>query len=309
MKKETLFELLSPYRSSFKIQGFRFGSGEPSVAIVGAIRGDEFQQQFICSQIVKNLIQIEEAGLIESGHEILVIPCVNHYSINIGKRFWAMDNTDINRMFPGYDKGETTQRIAAALFNLVRDYKYGIQLASFYLHGDFIPHVRILTTGYEDVESARTFALPYILLRTPSSFDTTLLHYNWQIFGTKAFSIYSGETASVNKESAKLTWNSILRFLSKNNFIHYKLHNGYDSCLIQEKELTTITSGAAGFLYKINKASDFVRKGDLIAKILDPYDGSVVNKIYSPVSGEIFFSYQSPLISADTTVYKIAEYT
>ena len=35
--------------------------------------------------------------------------------MNIGKRFWSADNTDINRMFPGYNLGETTQRIAAGV--------------------------------------------------------------------------------------------------------------------------------------------------------------------------------------------------
>ena len=36
---------------------------------------------------------------------LMVIPCCNPYSVNVKKRFWSIDNTDINRMFPGYDKG------------------------------------------------------------------------------------------------------------------------------------------------------------------------------------------------------------
>ena len=63
--------------------------------------------------------------------EILVIPSINHHAMNIGKRFWPVDNTDINRMFPGYDLGETTQRIAAGVFEKVKDYDYGIQFARF----------------------------------------------------------------------------------------------------------------------------------------------------------------------------------
>lgn len=43
---------------------------------------------------------------------ILIIPSINHYALNIGKRFWPLDNTDLNMMFPGYELGETTQRIA-----------------------------------------------------------------------------------------------------------------------------------------------------------------------------------------------------
>ncbi|KAA6318901.1 hypothetical protein EZS27_031139, partial [termite gut metagenome] len=178
MKREILFDLKSPYRNNFQIHGFRFGEGKKAVAIVGAMRGDEIQQQFICSQLVKNLIEIEAKGLIWKGHEILVIPSANHFSMNINKRFWAMDNTDINRMFPGYDKGETTQRIAAALFEIIKGYHYGIQLASFYLRGEFIPHVRVMDTGYQDLDVAESFGLPYVLVREPVAFDTTLLNYN-----------------------------------------------------------------------------------------------------------------------------------
>lgn len=51
--------------------------------------------------------------------------------MNIHKRFWPVDNTNVNRMFPGYDKGETTQRVAADIFEAVSSYEYGIQLARF----------------------------------------------------------------------------------------------------------------------------------------------------------------------------------
>lgn len=132
----------SPFRDTFRIKGFRFGEGEKSLALVGAMRGNEIQQQYICSQVVCRLAALEKEGRLTPGHEILIVPSVNPFSMNIEKRFWAMDNTDINRMFPGYNQGETTQRIAAALFDAIQGYTYGIQLASFYVPGDFVPHVR-----------------------------------------------------------------------------------------------------------------------------------------------------------------------
>ena len=157
----------SPYRGTFNIEGFRFGEGEKTVAIVGAMRGDEIQQQYICARLVAKLTELEQRGCIEEGKSILAIPSCNPFSMNVSKRFWAMDGTDINRMFPGYDKGETTQRIAAALFEHIKDFKYGLQLASFYMSGDFVPHVRMLTTGYEDVKTACLFGLPFVTKRKP----------------------------------------------------------------------------------------------------------------------------------------------
>ena len=110
MKREILFRLDTPYRQSFAIEGFRFGSGEKACAIVGGIRGNEVQQMYVCARLVKAFSALEEQGALLPGNEILVIPCVNRFSMNVGSRFWPMDQTDINRMFPGYDQGETTQR-------------------------------------------------------------------------------------------------------------------------------------------------------------------------------------------------------
>ncbi|OAV69288.1 ectoine utilization protein EutE [Bacteroidales bacterium Barb4] len=309
MRKELLFDLKSPYRNNFQIHGFRFGEGKKSVAIVGSMRGDEVQQQFICSQLVKNLIEIEKKGWLWKGKEILVIPSVNHYSMNINKRFWAMDNTDINRMFPGYDRGETTQRIAAALFEAVKDYKYGIHLASFYMRGEFIPHVRVMDTGYQNLEVAKSFALPYVSMRKPKAFDTTLLNYNWQIFGTQAYTVYSSDTESINKDSAKVAWKSVLRFLDKNKIIRYKMHDGFASSVIDEETMISIKSLRGGILFQKRHANDEVREGEQLAEILDPYDGSVLSEIIAPFSGVIFFAVQAPLISQDTVIYSMIRYS
>ena len=59
MIKETLYEMKSPTRDDFKIQGYWFGEGEKTLAIVGAMRGDEIQQQYICARMVERLKQIE----------------------------------------------------------------------------------------------------------------------------------------------------------------------------------------------------------------------------------------------------------
>lgn len=39
MKKEVLYSLKGIYRENFEIEGYRFGHGEKSACIVGAMRG------------------------------------------------------------------------------------------------------------------------------------------------------------------------------------------------------------------------------------------------------------------------------
>lgn len=299
----------SPYRDDFRIDGYWFGSGEKTVAIVGAMRGDEIQQQYICARIVEALKDAEYRNKIADGKSILVIPSCNPFSMNVSKRFWAMDGTDINRMFPGYDKGETTQRIAAAVFEYIKDFEYGMQMASFYMPGEFVPHVRMLKTGYEDIATAQLFGMPFVTVRKPLPFDTTLLNYNWQIWGAKAFSIYAGQTNYVEDSTSNLTIDSILRFLKKIHVLDVRVQNaGYESIVLDEEELVNVIARRAGIFYRMTGAGPHVKEGQVLARILDPYDCRVLEEVKAPVSGTVFFAHNKPLTLEHAIIYRIQKF-
>ena len=309
MRIETIFEIKSPYRYDFRIDGYWFGSGEKTVAIVGAMRGDEIQQQYICARIVEALKDAEYRNKIADGKSILVIPSCNPFSMNVSKRFWAMDGTDINRMFPGYDKGETTQRISAAVFEYIKDFEYGMQMASFYMPGEFVPHVRMLKTGYEDIATAQLFGMPFVTVRKPLPFDTTLLNYNWQIWGAKAFSIYAGQTNYVEDSTSCLTIDSILRFLKKIHVLDVRVQNaGYESIVLDEEELVNVIARRAGIFYRMIGAGPHVKEGQVLARILDPYDCSVLEEVKAPVSGTVFFAHNKPLTLEHAIIYRIQKF-
>ena len=309
MRIETIFEMKSPYRDDFRIDGYWFGSGEKTVAIVGAMRGDEIQQQYICARIVEALKDAEYRNKIADGKSILVIPSCNPFSMNVSKRFWAMDGTDINRMFPGYGKGETTQRIAAAVFEYIKDFDYGMQMASFYMPGEFVPHVRMLKTGYEDIATAQLFGMPFVTVRKPLPFDTTLLNYNWQIWGAKAFSIYAGQTNYVEDSTSNLTIDSILRFLKKIHVLDVRVQNaGYESIVLDEEELVNVIARRAGIFYRMIGAGPHVKEGQVLARILDPYDCSVLDEVKAPVCGTVFFAHNKPLTLEHAIIYRIQKF-
>lgn len=305
MKQKLLFELDSIYRDNMRVRGFVFGSGEKSACIVGATRGNEVQQVYICSQLMKIFDQLEKLGKIKKGKSVMVVPSVNSYSMNIGKRFWSTDNTDINRMFPGYSLGETTQRIAAGLFENINDFEFGIQFTSFYIPGSFIPHVRMMKTGFENVELAKNFGLPYVYRREARPYDTTTLNYNWQLWETKAFSVYTNATDRIDIKSARESINAVLSFLNKNGIIDYKSTEGYVSQFIEGHQLVNVKTKAAGIFIRFADVRSLVRKGDALGEILDPITGKRLEKIVAPSSGIVFFHADQPLIYSQATLFRI----
>ena len=306
MRVETIFEMNSPYRDNFRIQGYRFGEGAKTLAIVGTMRGDEVQQQYICSQLVSRLTMMEQRGEIVEGHSLLVIPSCNPFSMNVSRRFWAMDSTDINRMFPGYDQGETTQRIAAAIFTALNGFEYGLQLASYYVPGDFIPHVRMLKTGYEDVETARLFGMKYVTFCKPRPFDTTLLNYNWQLWATKAFSVYAGRTNQIDLNTSGETIDAILRMMQRTGIVsHGSLGAAYESAVIDEAELLHVKARHAGIFYRLVNAGSRVFPGESLAHIIDPYNGQILNDVKATAEGTVFFAHNRPVVLQNALLFMI----
>ena len=305
MKKKIIYEIKGLYRDSFRITGFEFGEGKKSLCIVGSMRGNEVQQLYCCSQLVKKFRQLEEERRIRPDVKILIIPCCNPYSINTQKRFWTIDNTDINRMFPGYDLGETTQRIADGIFSQIKDYEYGIQFTSFYMPGEFIPHVRLMDEGYSDVITAMKFGMPYVVKRTVRPYDTATLNYNWQVWNTKAYSLYTSTTSRIDKKSAGQAVLSILRFCKSVGFVKYQENGDHPSIVISDKELISVRTAKSGIFEPLVKVGDSVDEGTPLAEIINPYDGSVMETLYAPRRGTLFFMHSDPITYAETAVIKM----
>lgn len=305
MKKECIYTLKNTYRDDMNIYGYRFGKGDKAACVVGAMRGNEVQQLYICSQLVKALKKLEEKGAIVGKNQILVIPSVNHSSMNISKRFWATDNTDINRMFPGYDAGETTQRIAAGVFQAIQGYSYGIHFPSFYLQGDFVPHVRMMETGFQSPSLANLFGLPFVVIRRPRPIDTTTLNYNWQIWNTSAFSVYTSYTDRVDETSARMAVASVLRFLTRMGILRYTSHSGYLASVIREEDLTNVKNDLAGIYRRLVNPGEEVHRGQELADIVDPLEGEVISRILSPTDGIVFFAHNTSLVMEGTIVFRI----
>ncbi len=312
MVKDIIYSIKSPYRQSMDVIAYTFGSGERSCCVVGALRGNEIQQMAICAQLVDTLKRLEANGHVVSGKSIMIIPCANHYSMNIGKRFWTMDNTDINRMFPGYDQGETTQRIADGLFKLIKDYVYGIQMASFYREGEFLPHVKVMDNDCrksETYESLTDFGLPYGLIRIPQPYDTATLNYNWQIWGCQAYSLFSTYTEHIGKQSTQTAVNAVLRFLVAKGIIKWALDGGMHTRILNEDLIKDVQTRRGGILKKYVAVGDEVVEGDLLCEIIHPLEGNTIGRIESPTDGTVFFAYNKQLVMEHTDVFNIVPFS
>lgn len=316
MRRGIVFQMEVPHREPMRIRGFEFGNdrGVRACAIMGSTRGNEVQQTFICARLVAMLANLERDGMIDAHVNILVLPCVNPFSMNVHQRFWPVERSDINRSFPGDADGGTTERIAASILRVAQTYEQGIQLCSFSQQGDFLPHVRITYQGPisdRSVELARDFCLPYVVTRMPTAYDESTLNYVWQQSGTHAFSLYSKATDRIDKGSADLVADAVLRFLVARGVLtaaaERVARQGSKTIPLAESDLVDLrTKRSAGFLITTVRVGDCVRKGQKLAQVLDAFDTHVLETLQSPVNGRVFFMRTDSLVQQHMVVLRIA---
>ena len=187
----------------------------------------------------------------------------------------------------------------------VKGYNYGIQFPSFYLQGEFIPHIRMMETGLQSNSLANLFGLPYVVTGSERAYNTTTLNYNWQINGTSAFSIYTGATDEIDEERAQIGVSAVLRFLTRMGIIRYNCHGGYISSILDEEDMVSIQSSKAGFLRKLIGTNEEVKRGDVLAEVIEPNLGTVVAEIVAPTDGIIFYVQDAPLVFENSVIYKM----
>lgn len=236
MRTEIIYGNRSLYRDDFKVQGYIFGTGKKAVCIIGNMRGNEYQQLYVCSQLVKKLKELENEDLLVPGWEI---------------------------------------------------------------------HINMRRTGFEDVEMAKKFGMPYVVLRNPRPYDTTTLNYNWQIWNTKAFSLYTTSTNRINPASARRGVASVLTFLASCGYIRYRRHEGYLSQVVDDREMISVRAPEAGLFEASVGVEQEVREGMVLARILNPVDGEEPAKIYAPADGIVFILHREPLTYEHTAVIKL----
>jgi len=100
---------------------------------------------------------------------------------------------------------------------------------------------------------------------------------------------------------------SVMNFMANNGIIKYSAIGVKNVRIIDDRELIPVRTEKSGFFEELVSAGDKVIAGKPLANILDPYEGTVLETLYSPVKGTVFFIHNTPLTYANTAVIKILE--
>jgi uncharacterized protein len=302
MSTSTLLHMTAPSREDFDIPYHDFGPSTeaPRVALVAGLHGDELNGVFVLSRLASFLRRISDGNRpgAELRGRIVVVPAVNVLGVNVRHRHWPFDGTDVNRMFPGYAAGETTQRIAHALLQLTLGARWRLDLHSSNADFEELPQVRLYQPTDEERSAARWLGLPAIVERPESATFSATLASAWRAQGGRGLVIQAGHAGSLQSGHCERLFRALLDFLEAEGVLYgVRLAESEDSVHhFGPRQAFPVISEHAGWFVSRLKVGQWLRAGDRVGFVYDGFSGEQRAEAKTPVAGLLSGIRRQPLL-------------
>jgi len=306
-----LLRMTAPVREPFDIPYHDIGPRDavPALALVGGVHGNELNGIYVLAHLARflNAVAAGERPPLAVTGRIVIVPAVNVLGVNVRRRAWPFDDTDLNRMFPGYDGGETTQRIAHAVLEATRAARCRIDVHSSNVDFEELPQVRLYEARDAEREMARWFGLPAIVERTGNTTFTATLGHAWRCLEGQTFVLQAGRAGDLQLEHADRLFNALVRFCSRAGILTgARLADVEDEVwhFGPRQTLPLIAEHAGLFVSKV-AVGTWLRAADHLGYVYDAFDGRLRCEIKAPRPGLLSGIRRQPLLCEGDLVARV----
>lgn len=275
------------------IHGYKDG---PRLFVSAAIHGDEI----IGTEIIRRLMKLKKIKKLRG--TLIAVPVVNVYGFLQQSRY-SPDRRDLNRFFPGSEKGSLTSQLADIFMaEIVANSTHGIDLHAGSNHRTNLPQIRANIENPDTLRLAEAFRVPVVI--NASIRDGSLR----QAVAEKGipFLLYeAGEALRFDEVAIRAGIRGILSVMETIGMLRAsRARKAVIEPLIAEAT-TWIRAPASGILHMNVPLGAKVGKNKKIGEIADPFGGPEA-AIESPVSGMVIGRLNLPLVHQGDAVIHIA---
>lgn len=206
---------------SFSQEIYEYGQGSPKVIFTAGIHGDEVTGIYVAENLIEYFNKNEPIK-----GTVKIMPRCNPVATRHMSRRAFYDDTDMNRIFPGNNKGTPTFRAAYNIWQETKEMEIIIDLHCCGQHG-----MTYVLAMYDEFPEVKELCMKLTMPRLVKSEGTSgqLFTESCRNRGQKAFIIElpSGRSAgSINFEAAKECYEALLNLLRSEGVIAGKyIHN------------------------------------------------------------------------------------
>ena len=268
----------------------------PRLLVCGAIHGDEI----IGTEIVRRLLKLKKLNAIKG--TLLAVPVVNIYAFLQHSRY-SPDRRDLNRFFPGTERGSLTSQLAGAFIkNVVQGCTHVIDLHAGSNHRTNLPQIRAVIDDPDTLQMAQAFKVPVII---NSKLRDGSLRSAATDMGIKMLLYEAGEALRFDEMGVRAGVRGIISVMESLGMVSKgrRSRSGIDPLIADTT--SWIRAPISGLLQMKVPLGGRVPKNSKIGMIADPFGGEEVD-ISSPVSGIVIGLLNLPLVHQGDAIIHIA---
>ncbi|MCW8092613.1 succinylglutamate desuccinylase/aspartoacylase family protein [Alteromonas sp. ASW11-130] len=268
----------------------------PTLFVSAAIHGDELNGIEIVSRLIKSKSIERLRGT------LIAVPIVNVYGVLAQSRYLP-DRRDLNRSFPGSKKGSLASRLAHLFFNeIISKCDYGIDLHTGAIHRSNLPQIRANLDDIEVLEMAKAFGIPVLL---NADIRDGSLRQAASDAGVKILLYEAGQALRYDEFSIRAGLRGVIHTMRHLGMLNKSRSKGHDIKRFIARESGWVRASESGFVNHLAQLGDHVYKGDVLAKIADPF-GDHRGDIVCPAEGVVIGKQNIPLTQEGEAIYHIA---
>ncbi|MBQ0799430.1 MAG: succinylglutamate desuccinylase/aspartoacylase family protein [Porticoccaceae bacterium] len=281
------------------VQIIRGKKDGPRLFISAAIHGDEINGVEIIRRVLKSPALKRLSGT------LVAVPIVNLHGF-INQSRYLPDRRDLNRSFPGTDKGSLAGRLAHLLMEeIVKQCTHGIDLHTGAIHRSNLPQVRANMDDPETERLAHAFNVPVIISATLRDGS---LRQSAADLGMPMLLYEAGEALRFDEVGIRAGVKGIINVMRELKMLpaaRQKSNKGADSVVARSS--SWVRAPESGILRAMAPLGAHVKKNQLLGIVADPF-GEQELQLLSPYSGIVIGRTNLPLVNEGDALFHLARF-
>lgn len=296
--KETIIEIELPVGEKLQIMRNRLEPMEKinspgRMSIVSGIHGDEIEGQYICYEVARRISEHPEClmGIVD------IYPALNPLGIDLASRNNPMTRMDMNRTFPGTASGNYAERLSSTIIDNISGSDICLDLHASDIFVREIPQVRLSEEFAEQLlPLAKLTNADMIWMNATATVHESTLAHSLNMLGVPTLVIEMGQGHQINRGYGEQIVDGIFNILCEMGMWTGARPRTHLPAISSDGSVEFIRSRCAGIFLPLTEHNHFVKAGEIIGELIDPFEGRKLMDVTAEKSGLLFTQRIYPVV-------------
>ena len=272
------------------------------LSIVSGTHGDELEGQYVCYEVARRIAENPEClmGVVD------IYPALNPFGIDMASKTNPLYRRDMNRTFPGDEKGTLVDRMAHAVIDSIVGSDLCLDIHASDIFVREIPQVRMSEEFAENLlPFAKLTNADMIWMNATATVHESTLAHSLNCMGVPTLVIEMGQGHQINKPYGDQIVDGIFNIMCELGMWTGQRPRTQLPAMSGDGSVEFIRSEHAGIFMPLTEHNHFVKAGEIIVVLINPFTGEKIKDITTEGSGLLFTQRIYPVVSEGDLLARI----